>query len=137
MPPDEETEAPSETEAEEIEEEVPEPPPQGRIPPEEPPAEAPAAESPEPPPMTLADLSVYDTLRFSVSLLSQQAWMRLGLQVIPGMAEPVTVLAQARVAIDALEAVVRLLEPDTDDGEKRELHTLLDNLRVNYVRKAT
>ena len=87
--------------------------------------------------MTLADLSVYDTLRFAISLLGQQAWMRLGLTVLPGQTEPVADLPQARVAIDALEALARLLEPGSDEAEKRELHTLLDNLRVNYVRKAT
>jgi hypothetical protein len=132
MPPDDDLETPSEPElpADETEEEVPEPPPHGRIPPEEPPAD-------EAPPMTLGDLSVYDTLRFAISLLGQQAWMRLGLTVLPGQTEPVADLPQARVAIDALEALVRLLEPSSDEAEKRELHTLLDNLRVNYVRKAT
>jgi len=138
MADDEETPTPPEPETEEIEEEVPEPPPHGRVPPESPPEGPPSEEPAEPGSgLTLADLSVYDTLRFIVGLLAQQTWMRLGLQVAPGRAEPQVELPQARVAIDALEAMVSQLEADSDAAEKRELETLLDNLRINYVKKAT
>ncbi len=134
MSSDEKPENASEQEPVEIEEEVPEPPPHGRIPPEE--EEPPATGTEQPATMTLADLSVYDTLRFMVSLLSQQAWLRLGLQVVPGKAEPEPDLPQARVAIDSLEAVIRQLEPHCETSEKQELETLLGNLRINYVKKA-
>jgi hypothetical protein len=132
MAEDQEPQAPAEPEPESVEdlpEEVPEPPPHGRIPPEEPPAEGQR-------PVTMADLTIYDTLRFMVGLLAQQAWLRLGLQVAPGMAEPAVDLAQARVAIDTLEAIVAKLESNSDEGEQRELHTLLADLRVNYIKKA-
>jgi hypothetical protein len=86
--------------------------------------------------VTLADLTVYDTLRFMVGLLAQQAWLRLGLQVAPGRTEPALDLVQARVAIDTLESVIRQLAADGDEGEKREFNILLADLRVNYLKKA-
>ena len=133
----EDQEHPEEPEAEpEIEEEKPEPPPHGQIPPEEIPVEETPAEDEGQRPVTMADLTVQDTLRFIVGLLAQQAWIRLGLQVAPGMTEPATDLAQARVAIDTLELVAQKLSPSSDEGERRELSTLLADLRVNYVKKA-
>lgn len=128
----EDQEQPVEPEAdEEISEEKPEPPPHGQVPPEAPPDGA-----GEPRTMTMADLTVEDTLRFIVGLLAQQAWIRLGLQVAPGMTEPATDLAQARTAIDTLEFVVEKLSPSSEESERRELSTLLADLRVNYVKKA-
>lgn len=109
-------------------EEEPAPPPHGRVPPEQ------KAEEQRAP--TLADLDIYDTLRFMIGLLNQAAWIHLGLVVPPGASEARTDLVQARVAIDSLEALVEKLMPKAKDDEKRELTTMLANLRINYVRKA-
>lgn len=116
-------EAAPEAEAESVEEEAPGPP-EEEAPPEQP-------ES-----VTFADLTIYETLRFMVGMLSQQGWVHLGLQVAPSSQDPQMDLAQARVAIDTLEVVVDKLEPDTNEEEKRELITLLSNLRINYLKKA-
>jgi len=109
-------------------EEEPVPPPHGRVTPEE------KAEEQRAP--TLADLDIYDTLRFMIGLLNQAAWTHLGLVVPPGASEARTDLVQARVAIDSLEALVEKLTPKANEDEKRELTTMLANLRINYVRKA-
>jgi hypothetical protein len=106
------------------EEEIPSPPPHGRVPEE------------EPEPHTLADLDIYDTLRFMVGILNQAAWMHLGLVVPPGATAPQTDLAQARVAIDSLEALAGQLRPDSDPEERRELESMLANLHINYVKRA-
>lgn len=144
------------SEAEEDEQEVPSPPPHGRIPPEDEPEAAPAEEeqvSASPPPEqvgseeeagagerprgpSLADLDIYDTLRFLIGVLNQAAWIHLGLVVAPGATEAKTDLAQARVAIDSLEALAQQLRPQADPTEQRELDNVLANLRVNYVKKA-
>ena len=129
----------------EVEEEVPSPPPHGRISPEgedvleeEVPSPPPHGRVPveEPHPPSLADLDIYDTLRFMIDLLNQAAWMHLGLVVAPGRSEPRTDLAQARVAIDSLEALAAQLRPRSDPDEQRELESVLANLRINYVKKA-
>ncbi len=118
------SQAAAEAEATEAEpEEEPVPPPHGRVSPEQ------KAEEQRAP--TLADLDIYDTLRFMIGLLNQAAWIHLGLVAPPGASETRTDLAQARVAIDSLEALVDKLTPKANDEEKRELSTMLANLRVN------
>jgi hypothetical protein len=84
---------------------------------------------------TLADLDIYDTLRFMIGILNQAAWMHLGLVVPPGAGEARPDLAQARVAIDALEALAGLLRADSDGEERREMESMLANLRINYVKR--
>ncbi len=113
------------------EEEVPSPPPHGRVPPEE---DAGPGEEPRVP--SLADLDIYDTLRFLIGVLNQAAWIHLGLVVAPGATEARTDLAQARVAIDSLEALAQQLRPHAEPVEQREIDNVLANLRVNYVKKA-
>jgi hypothetical protein len=138
-------ESTSEISPESEEEQVPEPPPHGRIPAEgEAPEEAEEEPSPpphgrvpeeQPPPPTLADLDIYDTLRFMIGVLNQAAWIHLGLVVAPGAKEAVTNLAQARVAIDSLEALAQQLQPASEPEERREIEILLANLRVNFVKQ--
>ena len=108
---------------------------------EQPPAEVAAADQPAPDAATeqgasaeaaAGNIGVYGILRFTVSLLSQQAWISLGLQAPPGQ-ETQTNLPEARVCIDTLSFVVEKLQPDLDEAEKKELQGLLANLRANYV----
>jgi len=84
----------------------------------------------------LQDLDVYDTLRVMVSLLTQQAWVSLGIQKAPGAEEVKQDLPQAKVAIDTLEFVVSKLEADLESPEKAELNSMLSNLQINYVQRA-
>ena len=84
----------------------------------------------------LQALDVYDTLRFMISLLIQQAWVSLGIQKAPGAEEVQQDLSQAKVAIDTLEFVIAKLAPDLDLQEKGELDSVLSNLQINYVQRA-
>ena len=84
----------------------------------------------------LQALDVYDTLRFMVSLLIQQAWISLGIQKAPGAEEVEQDLPQAKVAIDTLEFVIDKLAPDLEPQERAELDSVLSNLQINYVKRA-
>ena len=84
----------------------------------------------------LQDLDVYDMLRFVVSLLTQQAWVSLGIQKAPGAEDVKKDLPQAKVAIDTLEFVIDKLAPDLESQEKAELDSALSNLQINYVQRA-
>ena len=84
----------------------------------------------------LQDLDVYDMLRFVVSLLTQQAWVSLGIQKAPGAEDVKKALPQAKVAIDTLEFVIDKLAPDLESQEKAELDSALSNLQINYVQRA-
>ena len=101
-------------------------------------AEAGAAPDSEsaPEPVSLAELTIYDTLRFMTGLLMQQAWIHLGIRLAPGADELTQDLPQARLAIDTLELIVGKLQDHLDESERTELSTELTNLRMNYVQKA-
>lgn len=101
--------------------------------PEPEPEPAPEPEGPEP--RSLAEVGVFGILRFTTSLLVQQAWVDLGIQALPGT-EATENLPAARVAIDTLAFVVDKLQPDLDADEKQELGAMLANLRVNYIQRA-
>jgi len=88
------------------------------------------------PEVPLQALDVYDMLRFVVSLLTQQAWVSLGIQKAPGAEEVEQDLPQAKVAIDTLEFVIDKLAPDLDPQERAELDSVLSNLQINYVKRA-
>ena len=95
-----------------------------------------ATEQAEAETVSLGELSVYDTLRFFLGLLTQQAWIHLGIQLAPGADDVKEDLAQARVAIDTLDFIVGKLQPELSAPERSELSTALANLRLNYVNKA-
>lgn len=65
--------------------------------------------------------------------LAGMAWQRLGLHTDPvtGKAEPD--LAQARKAIDAVDALGNLLMPALDDEDRRQLANLRADLKANYL----
>jgi len=86
--------------------------------------------------VALQALDVYDTLRFMVSLLIQQAWISLGIQKAPGAEEVKQDLPQAKVAIDTLQFVINELTPVLEPQEKAELDLVLSNLQLNYVQRA-
>ncbi|MCK4323576.1 MAG: DUF1844 domain-containing protein [Armatimonadetes bacterium] len=88
------------------------------------------------PEVPLQALDVYDMLRFVVSLLTQQAWVSLGIQKAPGAEEVEQNLPQAKVAIDTLEFVIDKLAPDLEPQEEAELNSVLSNLQINYVKRA-
>ena len=95
----------------------------------------PTETQPKAQPASFAEIGVFGILRFSVSLLSEAAWMALGLIATP-TGETREDLAQARIAIDALSDLIARLQPDLDASEKRELEQLLANLRVNFVQRS-
>ena len=89
--------------------------------------ETPAGEAPD----------IYGVLGYCVSLLAAEAWQKLGLLADPETGEDVMDLAQAKVAIDAVGDLAARLEaapPEAlPDSLRRDLKTLLNDLRLNYV----
>lgn len=74
-----------------------------------------------------------ELLRWIVGVLSGSAWQNLGLVPNPASKKVVRNLNDARLAIDAVASLVELLKPRVDEKERRDLDTLLANLRLNYV----
>jgi len=80
-------------------------------------------------------VSVYDVVMAIVDQMSSIAWQKLGLQpdFLTGKLEKN--LEEAKVAIDLTTHLASFIEPRLDEDDKRELHNLVRNLRLNYVEK--
>jgi hypothetical protein len=81
--------------------------------------------------------STYDLIGYCINLLSSQAWQKLGLLADPQTGEAKPDLAEAKVAIDTVGDLAARLETAPDAvisaDMRRDLRTLLNDLRLNYV----
>lgn len=77
--------------------------------------------------------NVVELLRWMVGVLAGGAWQNLGLVPHPATKKVERNLDDARLAIDAAAALIDQLKPRIDEQERRELDTLLANLRLNFV----
>jgi len=68
-----------------------------------------------------------------VDQMADLAWQKLGLRHDPitnGMAKD---LAQAKSAIDATDALIKVLRPNLDGDDQRQLDNLSRDLKMNFV----
>jgi len=81
--------------------------------------------------------STYDLIGYCINLLSSQAWQKLGLLADPQTGEAKPDLAEAKVAIDAVGDLAARLETAPEAmisaDMRRDLRTLINDLRLNYV----
>lgn len=82
-------------------------------------------------------IDVYAVLAVFVDQLASIAWQKLGLQHDPITGKLEADLDQAKVAIDATAGLALHLEGQLDDEDKRRIHGLLRDLKVNYVQKTS
>jgi hypothetical protein len=80
-------------------------------------------------------LSVYAVLATFVENLSSVAWSKLGLQPDLITGELSVNLDEAKVAIDATAKLIEFLDAEMDEADRRQLQTLVRDLRLNYVAK--
>jgi hypothetical protein len=71
------------------------------------------------------------------SLLAAKAWEALGLVPNPETKQIRRNLDDAQLAIDAAAALAAVIRDKSTDAERRELDTLLANLRINFVEQKT
>ena len=80
---------------------------------------------------------IYGVIGYCLSLLATEAWHNLGLLADPQTGEAVMDLVQAKVAIDAVGDLAARLDAAPADAVpptlRRDLKTLLNDLRLNYV----
>lgn len=81
--------------------------------------------------------NTYDLIGYCINLLSSQAWQKLGLLADPQTGEAKPDLTEAKVAIDTVGDLAARLETAPEDvisaDMRRDLRTLLNDLRLNYV----
>jgi len=80
-------------------------------------------------------LDVYQMLAALVDQLASISWQKLGLQpdIITGQIHQD--LTQARTAIDATAKLSEVLETVLDEEDKRRIHGMVRDLRINWVEK--
>jgi hypothetical protein len=84
----------------------------------------------------LAALGTEELLVSFLGVLAAKAWEGMGLVAAMGTGTVAKDLGSARLAIDAYSAVFDLVRGRLQDAQRREMETLLMNLRVNFVDKS-
>ena len=86
---------------------------------------------------TSAVPTTYDLIGYCINLLASQAWQKLGLLADPQTGEAQPDLAEAKVAIDAVSDLAAHLDKAPEEvvpsDLRRDLRTLVNDLRLNYV----
>jgi hypothetical protein len=80
-------------------------------------------------------LGIYDIVAIMLDQIAAVSWQKLGLQhdTITGKLEPN--MAEAKVAIDLVAHLAQVLESQLDEDDRRRIHGLVRDLRINYVQK--
>lgn len=84
----------------------------------------------------LPPVDVYSLLKSFIGILGAHAWQWLGLVKNPITGQIEKDLAQAKVAIDAIRALVQQIEGKIDASEDRELKGMISDLQINYVQQS-
>jgi len=91
----------------------------------------------QPQDMPTEPINVYDFLTVIVDQMAAIAWSKLGLQPDPICGKVAKDIDQAKVAIDVTTHLSTFILPRLEDeNDKRRLHNLIRDLRLNYVEKA-
>ena len=81
------------------------------------------------------EMRAEDAILFCISLFADLAWINLGIRAHPGAGETKADYPQARLAIDAVNALVQLTEGRLEPHQVRDLHNLLSSLQLNFVQR--
>ena len=81
--------------------------------------------------------TTYDLIGYCINLLASQAWQKLGLLADPQTGEAQPDLDEAKVAIDTVGDLAARLDTAPESAVpadlRRDLRTLVNDLRLNYV----
>ncbi|MBX3120332.1 MAG: DUF1844 domain-containing protein [Fimbriimonadaceae bacterium] len=80
-------------------------------------------------------LSVYTVIMAMTEQMATLAWQKLGLQPDMMTGKVQADFEEAKVAIDITTQLASFIEPKLDENDKREIHNLIRDLRMNYVQK--
>lgn len=68
-----------------------------------------------------------------LSLMAARAWQAMGLVPDPSTKQVERKLDDAQLAIDAAAALAEVIRPRVAERERREIESLITNLRLNFV----
>jgi hypothetical protein len=81
-------------------------------------------------------ISIYEILTILVEQMASVSMQKLGLQRDPVTGTLEMNLPEAKVAIDVTAQLAQHLDSQVDDEDRRQLHNLVRDLKVNYVNKS-
>lgn len=98
-------------------------------------------ETPEPekeeqkaPPLLDEPIPVTDYLYMMIASLDAKAWAYMDFIVHPETQKHKKDLAQAKNAIDALDAMYKIIQDQLTPEQKKDIETRITNLRLNFVK---
>jgi len=80
--------------------------------------------------------NVVDLVQMCLGMMNEIAWVKMGLVPDPMTGMIGADFSQARLAIDCAADLVHRLEAHVDARTHRDLQTLVQNLKMNFVRKS-
>lgn len=80
-------------------------------------------------------IDVYEYLTMIADQLAGVAWAKMGLQPDPMTGKIGEDFPQAKVAIDAVSALIDIISPALDEEDRRQTQNVKMNLKMNYVQK--
>ncbi len=81
-------------------------------------------------------VDVYAVIMTMVDTMAAIAWSKLGLQPDLSTGKLEKDIEQAKVAIDLTTHLASFIEPKLDEEDKRRMHGLVRDLRMNFVEKS-
>jgi len=81
-------------------------------------------------------LSVFDVIQVMCDQMAGIAWQKLGLQPDPLSGRVERDLEEAKVAIDVTTHLATFIQPLLEEPDQRRLHSLIRDLRLNFVEKS-
>ncbi len=81
-------------------------------------------------------LSVFTVIVAMVDQMASLAWQKMGLQPDMLTGQVAKDIAEAKVAIDLTTHLATFVEPQLDEEDKRRMHNLIRDLRINYVEQS-
>ncbi len=82
-------------------------------------------------------ITVQDVILSNIELLFQVAWRDMGLVADPATGLVLERKEDAKLAIDAMSELLRLIEPRLDDETRREVRRIIATAQANYLEKLT
>ncbi|MGQ9664991.1 MAG: DUF1844 domain-containing protein [bacterium] len=77
---------------------------------------------------------IKDIMIMTILSLEGKAWAYLGLVAHPETKKIKKDLNEAKLAIDSIDVLFKLMEPLLTNEEKKDIQTRLTNLRLNFVK---
>jgi hypothetical protein len=77
---------------------------------------------------------VKDYIYLNMLTLEGKAWAYMDLIAHPETQKHTKDMAQAKLAIDTIDALFKIIEGHLNDDQRKDLQTRLTNLRLNFVK---